>query len=674
MKKVVSSFLFLLFAFGAKAQPYLPIPVTGFNEDVVAETGTSALATTTREMDAESISNYVLCTKGFALQNSFTPPNIYGLPDSGLLVSPTRTFQMGPFNAGNAVYLFPSDTGNLNLVNPSRFTNLSLLTLATEGDATVKITFHYSDGSFQNATRNFTDWFGPVANPVFFGYGRVKRKDGPFSAGVDYEAAAGGNPKFSNIDFTMPCTKTLVSIGFKNTSISGPGSSRAFIFGVSGLEKKVIPKITATASDTVVCKGISINFVATPESQGTTPVYTWKVNGVVVGSNLPTFSSTTLQNQDIITCTLQSNAACAAPPIVVSNSIKVTIIPPKVPKVDLSVDDSTVCAGVQINFTATPVEPGTAPIFTWKVNGLVVGTDQPGYSSSTLQNQDVISCTMQSNATCASPATVVSNTIKVTISPLLTPTASISLDDSTVCEGKAVEFITNAKNAGSPPKYEWRLNGVVVGKDSSRYILLEPKTGDKVNCLVTSTESCKSLNSVATPTKTIEVFPIYNLNIEVPDPFLLDDSSKLILTSPPGGLLSGTGIENSRFYPKIAGPGSHTIQYSFPGNICSPSVSKSIVVLPCNLDPANVMTMNGDGLNDAWHIGDFDKNCILSASIEIFNRWGTLVFKSEDYKNDWFGKKDGEQLPTGCYFFTITYKTASSAERFKKNGVLTLAN
>ena len=130
---------------------------------------------------------------------------------------------------------------------------------------------------------------------------------------------------------------------------------------------------------------------------------------------------------------------------------------------------------------------------------------------------------MQSNATCASPATVVSNTIKVTISPLLTPTASISLDDSTVCEGKAVEFITNAKNAGSPPKYEWQLNGVVVGKDSSRYILLEPKTGDKVNCLVTSTESCKSLNSVATPTKTIEVFPIYNLNIEVPDPFLLDD-------------------------------------------------------------------------------------------------------------------------------------------------------
>ncbi len=55
---------------------YTPIPLSGFNQDVVAEAGNSALATTTIEMDAISPSNSVIFSTAFASANGLSA----GLP------------------------------------------------------------------------------------------------------------------------------------------------------------------------------------------------------------------------------------------------------------------------------------------------------------------------------------------------------------------------------------------------------------------------------------------------------------------------------------------------------------------------------------------------------------------------------------------------------------------
>ena len=70
-----------------------------------------------------------------------------------------------------------------------------------------------------------------------------------------------------------------------------------------------------------------------------------------------------------------------------------------------------------------------------------------------------------------------------------------------------------------------------------------------------------------------------------------------------------------------------------------------------------VLTPNGDGDNDTWivtGITHFDNK------VEIYNRWGNLVYKVTNYRNDWDGKanvslvvKQGQTLPAGTYYYII---------------------
>ena len=85
---------------------------------------------------------------------------------------------------------------------------------------------------------------------------------------------------------------------------------------------------------------------------------------------------------------------------------------------------------------------------------------------------------------------------------------------------------------------------------------------------------------------------------------------------------------------------------------CGKGISSTpiIVMNQCPIQPPNVITANGDGINDAFVIRnteDYER-----VHLQIFNRWGNLVYESEDYQNDWTGldmKK--RQLEEGVYTY-----------------------
>ena len=40
--------------------------------------------------------------------------------------------------------------------------------------------------------------------------------------------------------------------------------------------------------------------------------------------------------------------------------------------------------------------------------------------------------------------------------------------------------------------------------------------------------------------------------------------------------------------------------------------------------------------------------------LQVFSRWGNLVFTQKGYKNLWSGDWNGEELPDGTYFYILT--------------------
>jgi gliding motility-associated-like protein len=76
----------------------------------------------------------------------------------------------------------------------------------------------------------------------------------------------------------------------------------------------------------------------------------------------------------------------------------------------------------------------------------------------------------------------------------------------------------------------------------------------------------------------------------------------------------------------------------------------------------NVVTPNGDGLNDHWVI-----DCIENYpenKVEIFNRWGSRINIFTNYNNiDRFWKgtdENGQPIPDGTYYYVIKIPNAQT--------------
>jgi gliding motility-associated-like protein len=82
-------------------------------------------------------------------------------------------------------------------------------------------------------------------------------------------------------------------------------------------------------------------------------------------------------------------------------------------------------------------------------------------------------------------------------------------------------------------------------------------------------------------------------------------------------------------------------------------------------------TPNGDGINDLWLITN-GQNCLITAHAQVFNRYGSRVFESEDYKNTWNGTYNGKPLPDGTYYYVISFKLLNGTMVFLKGNVTIL--
>lgn len=228
--------------------------------------------------------------------------------------------------------------------------------------------------------------------------------------------------------------------------------------------------IALTGGANPTCTGSSVTFTATPTNGGTAPVYQWLVDGVNVGTNASTYSTSSLTSGQVVTCVMTSNLPGVTGNPATSNAITITVNSAVTPAVSIALTSGTnpTTSGSSVTFTATPANGGSTPSYQWKVNSTNVGTNSASYTTTALINGDVVSCVLTSSSPCASPVTAVSNTIAMTVTGPVTYCSATSNSTSRQYIKKVVMgSISNATGATTYSNFTSLSTNVTVGTASS---------------------------------------------------------------------------------------------------------------------------------------------------------------------------------------------------------------
>jgi len=313
--------------------------------------------------------------------------------------------------------------------------------------------------------------------------------------------------------------------------------------------------------------------------------------------------------------------------------------------VQLQVQDPTCAAGGSFTVNAE----GTASSFLYSLNGA------PAQSSNTfsdLQSGDYeISV---SSPTCTKTATAtlrLQNDLTLTV-----PT------DTSICAGQTVTPQISSNGAS----FAW---SPAAGLSNASEIMPAITADHSTTYTITATKG--SCQQTAVMKVTVKPLPVVNAG---PDQAIIQgDVAQLAATASAGTYnwspstdLSSPSVLN----PIVTPVTTSTYRLTVTSNGCSASDDVTINVAPYCVSPMEAFSPNGDGINDRWLVTK--GYCLRQAKVEIFNRYGAMVYANEDYKNDWDGTYKGKPLADGTYYFLITYQLINGKKVFVKGNVTIL--
>jgi hypothetical protein len=120
---------------------------------------------------------------------------------------------------------------------------------------------------------------------------------------------------------------TVIMTSSELCVLGSPATSPSIVMTVNPY---LTPSVSITASPSgQVNVGSSVSFTATPTNGGTTPTYQWQINGVnVLGQTNPTFTTSSLVENDAVSVIMTSSYSCLTAPQATSNTIVMDLIYP----------------------------------------------------------------------------------------------------------------------------------------------------------------------------------------------------------------------------------------------------------------------------------------------------------------------------------------------------------
>ena len=269
------------------------------------------------------------------------------------------------------------------------------------------------------------------------------------------------------------------------------------------------------------------------------------------GGNLLASASTLFTTPSLSASTLYYAQARNSVSGCVSNSrtaIEATIVTPQTPTVSIvsSMNADTVCAGSPISFTASPLLGGSAPQYTWKVNGIATAETSDVFTSSSLQNQDVVQVELlSSSSSCLTTTTAASNALTVTVS--LLSVAGVVSADQVVCAGSTATVSVSGSlgtiqwQQANPVNPVWSTVTAGSGANTASYTTVAIQEPTLYRALVTN----GVCSSVASSAIAITVFGTYSFYVDADGDGVGSASANLVCSTSSADVPSGYALTNT---------------------------------------------------------------------------------------------------------------------------------
>jgi gliding motility-associated-like protein len=239
----------------------------------------------------------------------------------------------------------------------------------------------------------------------------------------------------------------------------------------------------------------------------------------------------------------------------------------------------------------------------------------------------------------------------------IVPTITIDVNagsDVRFCQSGIVD-LNGSATTNTAVTYQWFLlpnSGTPISSNPTVSVLPPVGTSSYVLVAISSNSLCFDRDTVlvqalppppidAGPSQTISILATAILGGNPTAP------TAVSLSWTPAATLSGSNIPNPL--------ASNTINTVYTLTIvdadgCIASDTVRINIIP-EIKIPNGISPNGDGKNDTWIIDNIQQfpDCL----VEVYNRWGELLFTSTGYTKPWDGKYNGKDLPVGTYYYVI---------------------
>ena len=239
---------------------------------------------------------------------------------------------------------------------------------------------------------------------------------------------------------------------------------------------------------------------------------------------------------------------------------------------------------------------------------------------------------------------VCSDTDSVAVTVLAMPIAN-AVPDTAFCQGGSVMLCGTLSQNGVT--FNWFTLPLWTPAGTNTCTIVSPLTTTDYG-LIVSNGICSDTDTVSV---TIYPIPVANAG---PDITVLSSASAVLNGTGGGTYLwsPAAGLSNATIANPTANSTS-TTTYALlvtDASGCTDIDSLTVTIIH-EVKPNDGLSPNDDGINDVWVIPNIEQ--FPTALVEVYNRWGELLFHSIGYTEKWDATYKGKDLPVGTYYFVI---------------------